>query len=57
MAVLVGGIFLFVVVALARFSSARGPGVRGCCSVADPERDLRMRAAFTEQHLNSSRES
>lgn len=26
--------------------------VRPCCAV-DPARDLRMRAAFTEQHLDS----
>ena len=53
MAYLVGVIFLSVVVALAAFASARGSRVRGCCSIADPQRDLRMRAAFTDEDLKA----
>lgn len=48
MAYIIGAVFL-AVVALLVFASRTGRmQAHSCCVVADPRRDLRMRAAFTD---------
>lgn len=62
MAYIVGGV-LIAAVALLVFASHNGHvQLRSCCGVADPRRDLRMRAAFTDEEspcwpLEATRES
>ena len=55
MAYIVGGVFL-AALALVVFASHTGRvQVRSCCGVADPRRDLRMRAAFTDDESPTGR--
>jgi hypothetical protein len=45
--VVAGVVVLFLVVLVAAAATGRAR-VRSCCGVADPEKDLRMRAAFVD---------
>jgi hypothetical protein len=47
-AFLAATLFLLMVAGCAWATFARGGGGRSCCAVADPAKDLRMRAAFTD---------
>ena len=47
MAFLYALIFVLIVAVLS--AATRDIQVRSCCAVADPRRDLRMRAAFTDE--------
>ena len=55
MAYIVGGALLAAVALLVFASHTGRVQVRACCGVADPRRDLRMRAAFTDDESPTRR--
>ncbi|MDR7253377.1 hypothetical protein J2X46_002362 [Nocardioides sp. BE266] len=54
MAYLAAAGFILVVVATVWMSSRQGGSVNGCCAPADPRKDLRMRAAYTDDETPPS---
>lgn len=52
-AYIVVGVLVAAVALLVFASRTGGVQMRPCCAVADPRRDLRMRAAFTDEELPS----